>query len=196
MMSRHRSTPLLLAALALAAAPAANAASQDLRAAELRPGLAAPTQPIVIAMAMKKAKRYGIEGKLVSYDDVKKTVTVKVAKTKVSGSFGSGGVAGDKAPSSIKRGADVEFAVVPEGSVLKRTVFKAQSGGGLDNSGTEEGFKKAFDMVPKDRPVVISFEKNPDGAAGAPEFQIKLVQIRMTQEELERRFEEMSEEVE
>jgi hypothetical protein len=71
------------------------------------------------SFAAKKNKRYGIEGVVTDFDEASSTVMVKVAKTKVSGQFGSGGVAGGKPPKSVKRGANMKMAVVPEGSSIK-----------------------------------------------------------------------------
>jgi hypothetical protein len=140
------------------------------------------------ALAKKKGSRYGLEGRLLEYDESRGVVIVKVVKTKVSGGAGAGRVAGRPAPKSIKRGTDLEFAVVPEGSVLKRTVIKNRSGGGLDTTGTKEGFRKALDMVPRNKNVVFSFEKakNP----GGPEWDLRIIQLRMSEEEAEARLKE------
>ena len=81
------------------------------------------------AFAKKKGARYGLEGRLVEYDETREVIVVKVVKTKVSGGAGTGRVAGKPAPKKIKRGSNLEFAVVSEGSVLKRTVIKNRSGG-------------------------------------------------------------------
>ena len=80
---------------------------------------AALLMPATGALAAEKGKRYGLEGRLLEYDESRNVVTVKVLKTKVSGRAGTGRVAGKPAPKSIKRGSKIEFAVVPEGSVLK-----------------------------------------------------------------------------
>ena len=101
------------------------------------------------ALAKKKGSRYGLEGRVVKYDDSRNVLVVKVVKTRVSGGAGGGAVAGKPAPKTFKRGTDVEFAVVPSGSVLKRTVIKNKDGGGLDTTGTKEGFVKALGMVPE-----------------------------------------------
>jgi hypothetical protein len=138
--------------------------------------------------AKKGPQRYGIEGVLVSYDEGRDVAVVRVVNTKVTGGFGTGGIAGDPAPSSVKSGSELEFQVVPEGSVLRRTIIKGQRGGGLDNSGTKEGFKRALAVVPKDRPVVISFEEN---KGGSPAYTIKLVQIRLSEEEIRARLREL-----
>ncbi len=137
------------------------------------------------ALAKKKGSRYGLEGRVVEYDESRGVLIVKVVKTKVSGGAGAGRVAGKPAPKSIKRGTDLEFAVVPEGSVLKRTVIKNRQGTGLDTTGTKEGFRKALDMVPKDKNVVFSFEKakNP----GGPEWDLRIIQLRMSEAEWEAR---------
>ena len=133
-----------------------------------------------------EAKRFGIEGVLVEYDEAKSVFKIRVTSPKVSGGFGSGGIAGE-APSGIKAGDQLEFQVVPEGSVLKRTVIKASKGGGLDNSGTKEGFKKAVALIPKDRPVVLSFEEPGAG----PKYLLKMVQIRLSPEEIAARLREI-----
>jgi len=137
------------------------------------------------AVAKKKGARYGLEGRLVEYDEAREVLIVKVVKTKVSGGAGTGRVAGKPAPKKIKRGSNVEFAVVPEGSVLKRTVIKNRSGGGLDTTGTKEGFRKALDMVPRDKNVVFSFEKAKK--AGGPAWDLRIIQLRMTEAEFEAR---------
>lgn len=138
--------------------------------------------------APKKGKRHGIEGRILSFVSEQDQLVVKVSKTKVSGGGGLGRVAGAPAPKSVKRGQELTFAVVPEGSVLRRTVVKSIKGGGL-NKGTRESFVQALGTVPEDRDVIFSFEKNP---SGDPEFVLKMIQIRMTEEELERRFNEIS----
>ena len=146
-------------------------------------------EPIVLAQR-GKSKRYGIEGRIVDYDQDKQTLSVKVNRTKVSGAFGSGGVAGGRPPKSVRRGQEIVFRVVPDGSVMRRTVFKSIQGAGLDNTGTQEGFLKALSMVPDDRDVVLSFEQNAEpeaGENGVPEWRLKMVQIRLTQEEIDAR---------
>lgn len=133
-----------------------------------------------------EAKRYGAEGMLLGYDEARNVFKVKITSPKVSGGFGSGGVAGKPAP-DLKSGEELEFEVVPEGSVLKRTVIKASKGGGLDNSGTKEGFKSAVAAIPTDRAVVFSFEPK----AGEPRYLLKMVQIRMSPEEVQKRLREI-----
>jgi hypothetical protein len=141
------------------------------------------------ALAAKAGKRFGLEGRLVEYDQARNIIKVKVVKTKVSGGAGTGAVAGKPAPKSIRRGSTIEFVVVPTGSVLKRTVIKNLQGGGLDTTGTKEGFMKALDMVPRDKNVVFSFEKADKGAAA--EWDLRIIQLRMTEEEAEARLEKM-----
>jgi len=138
--------------------------------------------------APKRGKRHGLEGRIVRYDAAKDQLVVSVSKTKVSGGIG-GSVAGEPAPKSMDRGGEVTFAVVPEGSVLRRTVVKSIQGGGLNNAGTRESFESALAAIPSDRDVIFSFEKNPKGP---PEYVVKMIQIRMTEEELEARLEEIS----
>lgn len=133
------------------------------------------------------SERYGAEGILLGYDEARRIVKVKITSPKVSGGFGSGGIAGKQAP-GLASGDELEFEVVPEGSVLRRTVIKASKGGGLDNSGTREGFKKAVASIPTDRAVVLSFEAK---AAGEPGFLLKMVQIRMSPEEVQKRLREL-----
>jgi len=159
---RRLALPLLAAAAALAA----------------QPSLAAP----------KKSKRFGIEGRIVRFDGASDQLVVSVSKTSVSGGIG-GSVAGDPAPKSVGRGSEVSFAVVPEGSVLRRTVVKSIKGGGLNNAGTRESFEQALAAIPADRDVIFSFEQNPKAP---PEFVLKMIQIRMTEEELEARLNEIS----
>jgi hypothetical protein len=133
--------------------------------------------------------RFGIEGQLLEYDEARSVFKVKVTKPKVSGGFGTGGIAG-KPPKGINKGDELEFAVVPEGSVLRRTVIKGSQGGGLDTSGTPEGFKRAVAAIPRDQDVVLSFEENPKPGA-APKYLLKMVQIRLTPEEIAERLREM-----
>ena len=142
----------------------------------------------------KKSNRYGIEGEVLAYDDEKQTMRVKVIETKVLGRFATGNPVGGKAPKDIKRGKEYDFAIEPEGSVLRRTVIRAETGSGLDLSGTKEGFKKAFAKVPTDRLTLLSLEDNSPEAVeqGAPKYKIMLVQIQMTLEELIRRWEKIS----
>jgi hypothetical protein len=160
--TRRLALPLLVAAAALAA----------------QPTFAAP----------KRGKRHGIEGRIVRYDAASDQLVVSVSKTKVAGGIG-GSVAGEPAPKSVERGSEVTFAVVPEGSVLRRTVVKSVKGGGLNNAGTRESFETALAAIPDDRDVIFSFEKNPKGP---PEFVLKMIQIRMTEEEIEARLNEIS----
>ena len=140
----------------------------------------------------KKGARYGLEGRIVEFDESRDVLVVKVVKTKVSGIAGTGRVAGKPAPKkSFKRGQEVEFAVVPEGSVLRRTVIKNQDGGGLDTTGTKEGFVKALATMPKGKNIVFSFEKAAEPADGQPEWALRIIQLRITEEEWEARLEAM-----
>jgi len=133
-----------------------------------------------------EAKRFGAEGMLLGYDEARGVFKVKITSPKVSGGFGSGGIAGKPAP-GMKSGDELELEVVPEGSVLKRTVIKASKGGGLDNSGTKQGFKNAVAAIPTDRAVVLSFEPK----TGEPKYLLKMVQIRMSPEEVQKRLREL-----
>ena len=103
-----------------------------------------------VAEAAPKQKRYGIEGEIVRYDEAAKALVVRVLQTKVAGRFASGNTVGGEAPADVRRGAEMSFAVEPEGSVLRRTVIKAMTGGGLDTSGTKQGFKAALAKIPTD----------------------------------------------
>lgn len=149
-----------------------------------------PVVCVLTAPAARAAdsKRYGAEGMLLGYDEAKGVVTVKITNPKVSGSFGSGGIAGKPAP-GVASGDELVFEVVPEGSVLRRTVIKASKGGGLDNSGTKEGFRTAVAAIPTDRAVVLSFEPKPTGEE--PKYLLKMVQIRMSPEEVQKRLREL-----
>lgn len=148
------------------------------------------------AHAGPKPKRYGIEGDLVRYDEARDVFLVKVLATDVKGRGLSGNTVGAPAPSAIARGQEVEFQVVPEGSVLRRTVIKSQRGGGLDTSGTKQGFSRAVKQLPTDRPLVISFEPNDAAqvAKGAPAWRIVMIQILLTEQEIRERFEKVSQE--
>lgn len=141
--------------------------------------------------AAGKSKRYGIEADFLEYDAARDVFKVRVDATKVSGGFGTGGVAGDPAPDSIKEGDELELAVVPEGSVLRRTVIKGAKGEGLDNSGTREGFTRAVSVIPKDRPVILSLEQNPTQADGQPDWVVRMVMIRLSPEEIRKRLQDM-----
>jgi hypothetical protein len=151
--------------------------------------LAAPAA----AAKPKAAKRYGLEGEVVRFDEARDVLVVKVMRTQVSGLPG-GNTVGGPAPDSIKRLTEVEFAVEPEGSVLRRTVIKARTGGGLDNSGTRDGFLRALQAIPQGRSVIFSFEDNEPAAVakGEPGWRLRLIQIQMTEDEIRRRFEQIS----
>lgn len=142
----------------------------------------------------RQGKRFGIEGWILGYDEPAKVLKVKVLGTNVAGRFASGNTVGGKAPSDVKARSEMDFAVEPTGSVLRRTVVKAMTGGGLDVKGTPEGFKKALAAVPDDRPVVMSLEQNDPAAvkAGAPKYKILMIQIQYTEDELRERFEKIS----
>jgi hypothetical protein len=149
--------------------------------------------PPEAAAKPKAPKRYGLEGEVVRFDEARDVLVVKVTRTQVSGLPG-GNTVGGPAPDSIKRLSDVEFAVEPEGSVLRRTVVKARTGGGLDNSGTREGFRRALAAIPSGRSVIFSFEENEAAAVakGEPGYRLRLIQIQMTEDEIRRRFEQIS----
>lgn len=142
----------------------------------------------------KKTRRFGIEGSIVSYDEANKVLTVKVRETNVPGNSLSGNTVGGKAPGDIKRHSEQQFAVEPTGSVLRRTVVKAMTGGGLDTTGTAAGFKRALAAVPDGRPVLMSLEDNDPAAVkgGAPKYKILMIQIQYTEEELRERWERLT----
>ena len=139
----------------------------------------------------KKAKRYGIEGKFVGYDEEQQAFKILVTSREAKG-FG-GSTVGGKAPKDIEPGKERDFAVKPEGSVLSRTVIKSVKGTGVDNTGTQEGFRKAVTAIPTDRPLALSIEKNAAREAdpSAPEYRIKTLVIQMTEEEIRKKLEEM-----
>lgn len=135
--------------------------------------------------AAKEAKRYGIKGVFREYDEARSVFKVDVTANEAP-NFG-GSTAGGKAPSEVEIGKPMELLVKPEGSVLSRTVIKSTQGTGLDNSGTVEGFKKAVELIPTDRAIVFSIEKNVSAAAGAPPYKLQTAFIPLTDAELERR---------
>jgi hypothetical protein len=154
------------------------------------PALLLATTALLVASPAraKEEKRYGIRGVVLAYDEARGIFKVDV-KSNEAPSFG-GSTAGGKAPKDVVIGEEMEFAVKPEGTVLSRTVIKSTKGQGLDLSGTADGFKKAFELIPKDRPVVLSIEKN---AAGAPPYKIQTVFIPFSDEEIQRRIREFTE---
>ena len=143
--------------------------------------------PLAFAAQAADTKRFGIEGELLEYDEARSVFKVKVTRPKVSGGFGTGGIAG-KPAEGMSKGDHVEFEVVPEGSVLRRTVIKGSKGGGLDTTGTKEGFKRAVAAIPRDNYVVLSFEANPK--PGGTKYVLKMVQILLTPEEIAERLRE------
>jgi hypothetical protein len=149
--------------------------------------------PSVADAKAKKSKRYGIEGKFLGYDEEQQVFKVLVTSREAKG-FG-GSTVGGKAPKDIEPGKERDFAVNPEGSVLSRTVIKSVKGTGVDNTGTQEGFRKAVKAIPTDRSLALSIEKNPKHQANpdAPEYTIKTLVIQMTEEEIRRRLEELLE---
>lgn len=139
----------------------------------------------------RKAKRYGIEGKFVAYDEAKQVFKILVTSREAKG-FG-GSTVGGKAPKDIEPGKERDFAVSPEGSVLSRTVIKSVKGTGVDNTGTQEGFRRAVQAIPTDRALAISIERNVEHEAdlAAPEYRIKTLVIKMTEAEIRKRLEEV-----
>ena len=157
-------------------------------------GLAVVSFTLVSGVAQakpKNAKRYGIEGKFVGYDEAKQVFKILVTSREAKG-FG-GSTVGGKAPKDIEPGKERDFAVTPEGSVLSRTVIKSVKGTGVDNTGTQEGFRKAVKAIPTDRSLAISIERNVDHEENlnAPEYRIKTLVIQMTEAEIRKRLEEV-----
>lgn len=139
----------------------------------------------------KEAKRYGIRGVFREYDETRSVFKIDVTSNEAP-NFG-GSTAGGKAPSDVPIGKPLELLVRPEGSVLARTVIKSTQGTGLDNSGTPEGFKKAVQLIPTDRAIVFSIEKNEGAAADAPPYKLQTAFIPLTDAEIERRLKEFTE---
>ena len=141
----------------------------------------------------KKSKRYGIMGVFQSYDEEQQVFKVMVTKREAK--VGSQSNVGDTAPKDIEPRKERDFAVNPEGSVLSRTVIKSVQGTGLDKTGTQEGFREAVKMIPTDRPLAFSIEKNADHKANpdAPEYRIMTLIILMTEEEIRERWKEFLE---
>jgi len=163
-----------------------------------RHGLLLALSTFVLAFAIAaapaqagEARRYGIRGVFLAWDEARSVFQIEVQSNEAP-SFG-GSTAGDKAPSDVEIGKPMELSVKPEGSVLSRTVIKSTKGTGLDNSGTIEGFRKAVELIPRDRPVVLSIEKNQVTAEGAPPYRLQTVFIPLSDEEIERRTREFTE---
>ncbi len=149
-----RRTPALLAAAAfLLAALAAGAASRD---------------------------RYGVMGKILSYDSEKQVVKVKVMETKIPDVFN---LVGKRPPKDIKSGKSYTLAVQPEGSVLNRTVVKTRKGWAADKKGTQEGFDRAIAALPNDRLLGLSLAENPKAGDDAPAYKLMLIHVPYTREE-------------
>jgi hypothetical protein len=147
--------------------------------------------PGVADAKAKKSKRYGIEGKFLGYDEEQQIFKILVTSREAKG-FG-GSTVGGKAPKEIEPREEWNFAVEPEGSVLSRTVIKSVKGTGVDNSGTQEGFRKAVKAIPTDRTLALSIEKNAERQTNpdAPEYRIKTLVIIMTEAEILKRMEEL-----
>jgi len=135
----------------------------------------------------KEAKRYGIKGVFREYDTARGVFKIDVTANEAGG-FG-GSTAGDKAPSDVEIGKPMELSVKPEGSVLSRTVIKSTQGTGLDNTGTPEGFAKAVSLIPTDRSIVFSIEKN---TSGSPPYKLQTAFIPLTDAEIARRIKEFT----
>ena len=154
--------------------------------------------PLAVALAAgsaaaKEDRRFGIEGKFISYDQASQTFKIYVTSNKSSG-FG-GSIAGGKAPSDVKPRQEMTLAVKPTGSVLSRTVIKSAEGTGLDVSGTQEGFSRAVRAIPTEYRVTFSIARNPAARSdpAKPAYEIKTVIVQLSPEELERRWREFSE---
>jgi len=138
-----------------------------------------------------RSQRFGIEGRLVDYDPERQVFRVFVL-SREAGGFG-GSTVGGRAPDDVEEREEMEFAVQPEGSVLSRTVIKSMRGTGLDNSGTQEGFSRAVEAIPTDRPLALSIERNRGAGEGEPAYKLKTVIIRLTEAEMRQRMEELLE---
>jgi hypothetical protein len=144
----------------------------------------------------KKSKRYGIEGKFLSYDQDRQVFTVLVLSRRAGG-FGGGSIVGGPAPKDVEPKAEMELAVKPEGSVLSRTVIKSSEGTGLDKTGTQEGFSQAVSAIPTDRALAFSIEPNPAAKSNpdAPRYRLLTLIIKLTEAEIQQRFREFLEAV-
>src|SRR5215510_10594812 len=145
----------------------------------------------VAVAAPQEAKRFGIKGVFREYDAARGVFKIDVTSNEAT-NFG-GSTAGDKAPSDVEIGKPMELAVKPEGSVLSRTVIKSTQGTGLDNSGTAEGFASAVSLIPTDRSIVFSIEKNTATGADAPKYKLQTAFIPLTDAEIARRIKEFTE---
>lgn len=140
--------------------------------------------------AQARESRFGIEGKFVSYDEARQVFRIEVL-SRSAGGFG-GSTVGGRAPDDVKPGEVMEFVVKPEGSVLSRTVIRSTEGTGLDRTGTQEGFRAATQAIPRDRPLALSIAPN-SAAEGsdAPDYRLLTVIIKLTEEEIRQRLEEI-----
>ena len=134
--------------------------------------------------------RYGLMGRILSYDAEHQTVTVKVVETSIPEWANH---VGKRPPREIRPGSTQVFSVQPEGSVLNRTVIRTQSGSALDNSATREGFERAVASLPDDRLLGISIAPSgKDGPDGEPTYKVMMIQIPRTLEEVMKRLDEVS----
>jgi hypothetical protein len=156
----RRTLPVLAAGLLVCAATAAAAAGKD---------------------------RYGLMGRIESYDPDQQTVTVRVVETHIPEWANH---VGKRPPREIRPGSTHVFSVQPEGSVLNRTVIRTQSGSALDNSATREGFVRAMQALPDDRLLGISL--SPNGEGSEPAYKVMMIQIPRTLEEVMKRLDEIS----
>lgn len=141
------------------------------------------------ADARKDKDRYGLMGRVLSYDAEKQTIEVKVVETSIPE---WGNHVGKKPPREIRTGKTYVFAVEPEGSVLRRTVIRTQGGSTLDRSASREGFIRAIQALPDDRLLGISLARNQGAGEGAPAFKVMMIQIPRTLEEAMKRLDEIS----
>lgn len=133
--------------------------------------------------------RYGVMGKILSYDAAKQVVLVKVMETKIPDVFNS---VGKRPPKDIKSGKSYTLAVQPEGSVLIRTVVKTRKGWAADKKGTQEGFDRAIAALPDDRLLGLSLAMNPKDGEGAPTYKLMLIHVPYTQEEFMERLDSVT----
>jgi len=131
--------------------------------------------------------RYGLMGRIESYDPEQQTVTVRVVETSIPEWANH---VGKRPPREIRPGSLHVFSVEPEGSVLRRTVIRTPSGSALDNSATREGFVRAMQALPDDRLLGISL--TPNGKGSEPAYKVMMIQIPRTLEEVMQRLDEVS----
>jgi hypothetical protein len=89
---------------------------------------------------------------------------------------------GDRTPGGIERDSEQQFLVTPGGNVMKRTVIRTATGGGLDTKGTAAGFQQALSKLPDDQPVLFTLERNdqPGGGDPVPGFRVSGILVYPT----------------